>query len=59
MDVRRARADLFSMINPANTASTKVMERLGMTYIGIQTHYDFACATYEIHQEDRRHIHGR
>ena len=42
---------LTSVANPANTASTRVMERLGMRYVGVQMHYDEACATYEIYQD--------
>lgn len=41
-----------AVADPENTASTKVMERLGMTYAGIQTHYDVPCATYEKHRKD-------
>lgn len=33
---------------PENIASQKVMQRLGMTYIGEELHYDLNCTTYEI-----------
>lgn len=39
---------LTAVTDPENTASARVMERLGMSYIGIQTHYDVPCVTYEI-----------
>ncbi len=44
---------LMAVTELENKASARVMERLGMTYIGIQTHYDVACLTYEIKREDR------
>lgn len=44
---------LMAVTDPENKASARVMERLGMTYIGIQTHYDVDCVTYEIHRKDR------
>jgi hypothetical protein len=28
--------------------SIKVMERLGMRYVGIETHYEQQCATYRL-----------
>lgn len=43
---------LMAVADPENTASTRVMERLGMRYLGIQTHYDVPCATYEIEKAD-------
>lgn len=39
---------LVAVADPKNSASIRVMERLGMTYIGMQTHYEVLCATYEI-----------
>jgi len=39
---------------PKNTASHRVMERVGMTYRGIETHYDEDCTTYVLHKPDRR-----
>lgn len=39
---------LLAVANPENTASLRVMERLAMTSIGLQTHYGERCATYEI-----------
>ena len=44
---------LTAVTAPDNKASARVMERLGMTYVGIQTHYDEDCVTYEIHRADR------
>lgn len=44
---------LMSVAHPENVGSTRVMERLGMTYVGIQTHYDVPCATYEIYRPAR------
>ncbi|WP_108816542.1 GNAT family N-acetyltransferase [Loktanella sp. Alg231-35] len=44
---------LVAVTDPENKASARVMERLGMTYIGIQTHYDVPCVTYEIKRTDR------
>ena len=39
---------LTAVAVPANTASTRVMERLGMRYRGIEQWYDQDLATYEI-----------
>ncbi|SHN11214.1 Protein N-acetyltransferase, RimJ/RimL family [Duganella sacchari] len=39
---------LLAVAHPDNTASTAVMQRLGMRYRGIETHYKVPCATYEI-----------
>lgn len=39
---------LTAVTLPDNKASARVMERLGMTYVGIQRHYDEDCVTYEI-----------
>ena len=39
---------LCAVTMPENKPSQRVMERLGMTYIGIQRHYDEDCVTYEI-----------
>ena len=41
---------LTAVTDPENKASARVMDRLGMTCIGIQTHYDVPCITYEIHK---------
>ena len=38
---------LCAVTNPENLASQKVMQRLGMRYVGIQTHYDLPCVYYE------------
>ena len=43
---------LTAVTAPDNKASARVMERLGMRYIGIQTHYDEPCVTYEIHKNE-------
>ncbi len=39
---------LTAVAVPENTASRRVMERLGMRYRGIESWYDMDCATYEI-----------
>lgn len=36
-----------------NTASQRVMERLGMTYRGIEVHYGEPCAVYELQKTER------
>ncbi|MEP2784276.1 MAG: GNAT family N-acetyltransferase [Pseudoruegeria sp.] len=41
---------LTAVTHPQNIASQKVMQRLGMTNIGEQIHYDEVCATYELHK---------
>lgn len=38
---------LCAVTNPENIASQKVMQRLGMRYVGIQTHYEVPCVYYE------------
>jgi RimJ/RimL family protein N-acetyltransferase len=38
--------EVFAVANPENVASMKVMERIGMTYVGLQTHYQQTVATY-------------
>ena len=35
-----------------NIASHKVMERIGMTFRGIETHYDAPCTTYVLYRSD-------
>jgi len=37
---------LFSIADPRNKASTRVMERLGMRSLGLQRHYGTEAATY-------------
>lgn len=37
-----------AVARPENTASQKVMQRLGMTHVGLQTHYDMPCVVYEM-----------
>lgn len=44
---------VVAVADPANTASHKVMQRVGMTYRGIETHYDEPCTTYVLHKSDR------
>ncbi len=39
---------VLAVANPANHASIRVMERLGMRSLGIETHYDQPCATYRL-----------
>ncbi|MBT9501758.1 MAG: GNAT family N-acetyltransferase [Burkholderiaceae bacterium] len=39
---------LLAVCNPANTASSRVMERLGMRYRGVERWYESDCATYEM-----------
>ena len=41
---------LTAVTDPENKASARVMERLGMSNIGIQTHYEMDCVTYEMHK---------
>lgn len=38
--------ELLAVAHPDNSASTAVMERLGMQFRGIETHYNVPCATY-------------
>lgn len=39
-----------AVADPKNTASHRVMQRLGMHYVGIQTHYGVPCVCYEKHR---------
>jgi len=39
---------LLAVCNPANTASARVMQRLGMRYRGLERWYDSDCSTYEM-----------
>lgn len=41
---------LCAVANPENIASQKVMQRLGMHDVGVQTHYDEPCAYYELYK---------
>jgi RimJ/RimL family protein N-acetyltransferase len=41
---------LCAVANSDNIASQKVMQRLGMHYVGIQTHYGMPCVYYEKHK---------
>lgn len=42
---------LVAVADPENRASHKVMQRLGMTYKGIEQHYDVPCVVYELQIE--------
>jgi RimJ/RimL family protein N-acetyltransferase len=46
--------NLLAVCNPLNTGSSKVMQRLGMQYRGVERWYDADCATYEISADDWR-----
>lgn len=37
---------VVAVAHPDNLASHRVMQRVGMTYRGIETHYDMPCTTY-------------
>lgn len=37
---------VIAVANPENTASHRVMQRIGMRYRGIEMHYDQTCVTY-------------
>ena len=39
---------VLAVANPENGPSQRVMQRLGMTYIGIHDYYDLPCVTYEL-----------
>jgi len=41
---------IVAVADPRNIASHKVMERVGMTFRGIETHYDEDCTTYVLHR---------
>lgn len=41
---------LVAVADPDNEASQRVMQRLGMRYVGIEEHYDVPCAVYELHK---------
>ncbi len=43
---------VVSVAHPKNIASHKVMQRVGMTYRGIETHYNESCTTYVLHKSD-------
>ena len=44
---------VIAVAHPDNIASHRVMQRVGMTYRGIETHYDEDCTTYVMHKTDR------
>lgn len=39
---------IVAVAHPENIASHRVMERLGMTYVGVEQHYDERCVVYEL-----------
>lgn len=39
---------LVAVTDPENVASQRVMQRLGMRYVGIEKHYDEQCVVYEL-----------
>jgi len=39
---------LVAVADPENIPSQRVMQRLGMTYKGIEQHYDVPCVVYEL-----------
>jgi RimJ/RimL family protein N-acetyltransferase len=43
---------LVAVAPPENQPSHRVMERLGMTYVGIQDHYDRRCVVYELRRSE-------
>jgi RimJ/RimL family protein N-acetyltransferase len=43
---------LVAVAHPENRPSHRVMERLGMTYVGIQEHYDRRCVVYELRRSE-------
>lgn len=43
---------VIAMALPENSASLRVMQRIGMQYRGIETHYDHRCATYALYKTD-------
>jgi RimJ/RimL family protein N-acetyltransferase len=51
---------LCAVCDPANTASSQVMQRLGMHYTGQEHWYDSECSVYRISREDWQiQAHGR
>ena len=44
---------VIAVANPRNIASHRVMERLGMRFRGIETHYNEPCTTYVLYRQDR------
>lgn len=43
---------VIAMALPENQASLRVMQRVGMQYRGIETHYDHSCTTYVLNKRD-------
>ncbi|HAT30541.1 MAG TPA: N-acetyltransferase [Janthinobacterium sp.] len=44
--------EVCAVADPDNAASITVMRRLGMRYVGIETHYERPCATYRLERAD-------
>lgn len=44
---------IVSVADQRNVASHRVMERVGMQFRNIETHYDKQCATYMMHRSDQ------
>jgi RimJ/RimL family protein N-acetyltransferase len=42
---------LCAVCDPRNSASAKVMQRLGMRYKGVERWYESDCSVYEINRE--------
>lgn len=45
---------VVAVADQGNIASHRVMERIGMRFRGVETHYDALCKTYVLHRSDRR-----
>lgn len=45
---------VVSVAHPKNVASHRVMQRVGMTFRGIEIHYGEPCTTYALHKTDQR-----
>ncbi|MEM8537864.1 MAG: GNAT family N-acetyltransferase [Pseudomonadota bacterium] len=43
---------VIAVAHPDNINSHRVMQRIGMTYRGIETHYNEPCTTYVLHRSD-------
>jgi ribosomal-protein-alanine N-acetyltransferase len=43
---------IYAIAQPANTGSWRIMEKLGMTFEGIETHYGLECKIYAITKEE-------
>jgi len=45
---------VVAVADQGNIASHRVMERIGMLFRGVETHYDVLCKTYVLHRSDHR-----